>query len=204
MVPALHILTDDEIVARPDFLARAAALMHVVGPNGALHLRARTLGGRAMYDLATALRPIAATTGAMLVINDRLDVALAASIDAVQLTARSLTVAEARAIHPAWRIGLSIHAPVSTTGADWLVAGHVFDTPSHATEPPRGLAWVTAVCAATTAPVIAIGGIRPADVAALRAAGAHGVAVIGGIWDATDVERAAADYLTAISRGSDV
>jgi thiamine monophosphate synthase len=73
----------------------------------------------------------------------------------------------------------------------------VFETPSHAGEPARGATVLHDVCAATTLPVIAIGGVRPEHVAALLADGAYGVAVIRGIWRADDAESAAAEYLSA-------
>ena len=85
----------------------------------------------------------------------------------------------------------------ATAGATWLVAGHVFATASHPGEPERGPDFLRRICDAVTVPVIAIGGIAPGHVTALRALGAHGVAVIRGIWDAGDAEQAAIDYLAA-------
>jgi thiamine-phosphate diphosphorylase len=82
-------------------------------------------------------------------------------------------------------------------GADWVVAGHVYATPSHAGEPGAGLAFVREVAAAVRVPVVVIGGVTPGDVPALRAAGAGGVAVIRGVWDASDAEQAATDYLAS-------
>jgi thiazole tautomerase (transcriptional regulator TenI) len=72
----------------------------------------------------------------------------------------------------------------------------VFPTASHAGMPGRGAELVSAVSERTTLPCIAIGGVRPAHVAALRDAGAYGVAAITGIWGATSAEAAAADYLS--------
>jgi thiazole tautomerase (transcriptional regulator TenI) len=80
-------------------------------------------------------------------------------------------------------IGESVHAVVRST-ADWVIAGHIFDTPSHAGEPSRGLAFLHQICRVSSVPVIAIGGITPRDIRAVREAGAYGVAVIRGIWDA--------------------
>ena len=78
-----------------------------------------------------------------------------------------------------------------------MVAGHVYATASHPTEEARGEDLVRAAVAAARIPVIAIGGVRPADVPALRRAGAHGVAVIRGVWAASDADRAAIDYLAS-------
>jgi thiazole tautomerase (transcriptional regulator TenI) len=84
-----------------------------------------------------------------------------------------------------------------TAGVDWLVAGHVFATASHAGAPRRGVAWVKMLVDSTTVPVIAIGGVRPEHAPALHAVGVHGVAMIRGIWDAPNAEQAASDYLSA-------
>jgi thiamine-phosphate diphosphorylase len=204
-LPRLHLVTDDSILSDSSFVARATTLLESLGPASALHLRARTLPARTLYYLATTLRPVAASTGAWLVMNDRLDIALAASLTAVQLPEHSFTPPEARALNPTWSIGQSIHAPTPDSNADWLVAGHIFATPSHA-DPARGLDFLRAVCAATTTPVIAIGGITPRDVPSLLHAGAHGVAVIHGIWGAGPVHEAyvAREYQREIERAARV
>ncbi len=187
--------------------------MRALGPRGAVHLRANAASGRRLFDLATELAHYQTTTGAWLVINDRVDVALCVGARAVQLTTRSLTLADARqAVHVAHAqsapiaIGASVHsveeARASSEKAEdgmpaWLVAGHVFPTPSHPGAPERGASFLADICAAVPIPVIAIGGVRPTHMRQLLAAGAHGVAVIRGIWHAVDAERAAADYLSA-------
>ena len=82
-------------------------------------------------------------------------------------------------------------------GATWLVAGHVFPSASHQGESGRGLDFLRTLVASVDVPVIGIGGVKPEHCAALRQAGAHGVAAIRGIWDAANAERAASDYLSA-------
>jgi thiazole tautomerase (transcriptional regulator TenI) len=215
-VPVIHAVTSDDIVAREDVIALAVGVMRVLGPRGAVHLRAPATSPRRLFDLATALAPHQESTGAWLAVNDRVDVAHSVGARAVQLTSRSLTVADARAAiraassdAPPIALGASVHtveeARAASEGADdtreprlaWLVAGHVFATPSHAGVPERGSSFLGEICAAVPIPVIAIGGVRPANVGELLAAGAYGVAVIRGIWHAVDAERAAADYLSA-------
>lgn len=213
----LHAVTTDEIVGAADFLDRARGVMGALGPRGALHLRAPRAGGRRLHDLAAALLPGARATGCVLVVNDRLDVALAAGADGVQLTSRSLSAGDARAAaarsgaahppgagdgYPSFLIGASVHAldearAAAAAGVDWVVAGHLFPTPSHAGAPGRGLAFLREVAGAVPCPVIGIGGVLPRHLPLLRAAGAHGAAVIRGVWDAENAERAASDYLSA-------
>jgi thiamine-phosphate diphosphorylase len=193
-LPRVHVITDDAILASPDFSARAEAVLDALGPDGALHIRGHATSGRRLYALAMALAPRASRVGALLVVNDRIDVALAVGGRAVQVGHRSFGVDDVRRIAPTLRVGESVHE-ASASRADWVIAGHVFHTPSHAREAARGLDFVREVTRRAGVPVIAIGGVKPNDVAALRDAGAYGVAVIRGIWHDVDNARAARDYL---------
>jgi thiamine-phosphate diphosphorylase len=208
--PVIHAVTTDELVSRPDFVDRAAGVMWALGARGAVHVRAPGLTGRRLYDLTAALVPFQRTTGAWVVVNDRVDVALAAEARGVQLTSRSLSVADAmHAIRAAASgtqvpaVGASIHTvdeareAALQVGLDWLVAGHVFNTPSHDGEAPRGMSFLADACAAVSLPVIAIGGVQPEDISGLLARGAFGIAVIRGIWYADDAAAAAREYLSA-------
>ena len=200
-VPFVHAVTTDEVVARADFIDVACSVMGALGPRGALHLRASRAHGGRLQELGETLVAAQKVTGAWLVVNDRVDVALAVHAKGAQLTSRSLTAADARRAAPALAIGASVHGlaegvEASNSGADWLVAGRVFAPVTHPGEDGRGMAFVEALIAAVKVPVIAIGGVRASHCRALRLAGVHGVAVIRGIWDAPNAERAAADYLS--------
>ena len=81
-------------------------------------------------------------------------------------------------------------------GAAWIVAGQSAEGESHAGNGVRPESFVAEVSRCTALPVIAIGGVKPEDVAPLRRAGAWGVAVIRGIWGAADAGSAASDYLS--------
>jgi thiamine-phosphate diphosphorylase len=200
-IPRIHAVTDDLILAHPEFTTRARGVMHALGPRGAVHLRARYLTAAQIYAIALALGDAQESTGCWLVVNERLDIALAARTHAAQLTTRSLTVADARLVAGELPLGASIHSAIEALaaqrdGADWVVAGHVFPTASHSGMPGRGAELVAAVSEKITLPCIAIGGVRPAHVEALRDAGAYGVAAITGIWGAASAEAAASDYLS--------
>lgn len=205
-VPVVHAVTTPALLERPDFAATARRVMAALGPRGAVHLRGHELTARRLYDLACRLREGQDATGCWLVVNDRLDVALAAGARGAQLTSRSMHPGDGRRAAERARspiaLGASVHAvaearSAEAAGAQWVVAGHVFPTPSHAGLPGAGAGFVHDVAAAVRIPVVAIGGVTPADVAALRAAGAHGVAVIRGVWEASDAEQAATDYLAS-------
>ena len=206
MIPPLHVVTDDAVLARSDFAARAAAVLAAGGPRVALHLRARETSAARLYALADALRGPAGAAGARLLANDRIDLALAAGLDGVHLRERSLPAAVARGLLPAGRlIGVSVHteetARAVAPDADYLVVGTVFATSSHPGRPGGGSALVQrAAAAAGSRPVIAIGGITPERVAEVLAAGAHGVAVLSGVWSAADPEAAVQGYLEPLGR----
>jgi thiazole tautomerase (transcriptional regulator TenI) len=200
-VPCVHAVTTDEIVARADFVDVACAVMGVLGPRGALHLRASRASGATLQTLGEKLAVAQLVTGAWLVVNDRVDVALAVRARGAQLTSSSLTMADARRAAAALALGASVHRvaegmAAAADGADWLVAGRIFASPALPGDEDGGFPFVQSLIASTKVPVIAIGGIRPAHCRALRLAGVHGIAAIRGIWDAPNAERAASDYLS--------
>ena len=200
-VPVVHAVTSDEVVARADFIDIACGVMAVLGARGALHLRANRIAGARFQAIAEGLAAAQGLTGAWLVINDRIDVALAAGARGAQLTSLSLTASDARRIAPLLALGASVHdledgRIAVAAGADWLVADRVYAA-DHSGAGVHGMAWVRELVDSTTVPVIAIGGVKPNHAAAVRTLGLHGVAVIRGIWDAPNAERAAGDYLSA-------
>jgi thiazole tautomerase (transcriptional regulator TenI) len=199
-LPRIHAVTNDEIVHDAQFLTRAAAVMRALGDRGAVHLRAHRISGAKLHDLALKLVALQEETGCWVVVNDRVDVALAAGASAIQLTSASLSVSDARVLSPNARIGASVHTPAEAEhaareGAEWAVAGNVFPTASHIGRKGRGAAFLREITAAGI-PVIAIGGVKAEHVSELREAGAYGVAMIRGVWAADDAERAARRYLS--------
>jgi thiamine-phosphate pyrophosphorylase len=158
---------------------------------GAVQLREKDLDGGALHARAVRLAARCHASGVRLLVNDRVDVALAAGADGVQLPATGLPVAAARALlGPDRTIGCSVHDEVElarSAGADLVLFGPVHDTPAkRAYGPPQGLDRLAAVARASSAPVIAVGGITPERTAAVLRAGAAGVAVIAAILDAPD------------------
>lgn len=201
-VPPLHIVAADEVLERRDFVTLATALLTAHGPSVALHLRAHGRPGAFLYRIAAVLARVADGAGALVVVNDRVDVALSAGAGGVQLGARSLPVAATRAlVGPGVRLGYSAHEPdeaaaAARDGADWVLAGTIYATPSHPGRAGAGPGRVREIAARVAVPVLAIGGITAERVPEVVAAGARGVAVIGAVWRAPD-PRAAADDLAA-------
>jgi thiamine-phosphate pyrophosphorylase len=157
-------------------------------------------------DLAALCRRILALRPApFLIVNDRVDVAVAVGAGGVQRTHASLSVADLRAVADRRvRVGASVHAldearDAAAQGADWIVFGPVYDTPSKRRYgAPQGLAELERVAAAVPIPVIAIGGITPDRVGEVRRAGAHGVAAISAILFADDPGAATKRFLAQL------
>ena len=171
----------------------------------AVQLREKDLAVRDLLGLAHALRDSTRRHGARLLINDRADVALAVGADGVQRAGTSLPVSALRAISPpGFLIGASVHAvdearTAESDGADFLLFGPVYDTPSkHRYGAPQGIAALERATSAVGKPVFGVGGVTPARVAEVVRAGAAGVAVIGAILGAERPAYAVKAFLDAL------
>lgn len=182
MTPRLHLVTSDEVLRDEGFVDSAERVIAAYGAAVAVHLRGHGLSGSVLHALAERLLEAASRSGAMLLVNDRVDVALACGAPGVQLGRRSLPVAEARRLLGADAlIGYSAHAAdealdAGRESADFIVLGTIFPTASHPGEPAR--------------------------VGAVLEAGAYGVAVLGGVWHAADPVGAARRYLEVLEEGT--
>jgi thiamine-phosphate pyrophosphorylase len=172
----------------------------------AVQAREKDLGAADLAALCRRLRALTRDHGARLIVNDRVDVALAVGADAVQRTHASLPVDDIRSIAGArLAIGASVHSledgiEAEMRGADWLVFGPIWDTPSKRRwGPPQGLERLTKVASAVRIPVVAIGGITPERVSAARGAGAAGVAAIAAILDSASPADVTKQFLDALA-----
>ena len=166
----------------------------------AIQLREKDLEGRELYVLAEQLRALTARYQAQLLLNDRIDVALAVEADGVHLGQHSFSVEDARRLLGAGKlIGVSTHSQQeidAAQDADFIVFGPVYYTPSKATYgEPQGLDRLRAAVAHSAVPVFAIGGIRTARVAEVLETGAHGIALISALSAAPDPAQAARELL---------
>ncbi len=199
----LCLVTDRTLCRDRDLIGAVAACLEAGLP--AVQVREKDLPALELVRLCRALRGLTAERGALLVVNDRVDVALAAGADAVQRTSTSLPIEDIRLVAgKRLRIGASVHSleearAAEAAGADWVVFGPIYDTPSKRRYgPPQGLAALARVAAAVRLPVIAIGGITPELVPEVRARGARGVAVISAILAAADPAAATRRLLAAL------
>jgi thiamine-phosphate diphosphorylase len=202
-VPRLHVITDDATLAAPSFARIAAALLDAGRSRVAMHVRGRATSAAAMFSAVRPLVDQAAHCGAVLLVNDRVDIALCAGAGGVQLGKRSVPVAAARTLLPHGLIGYSAHAGAEAAaaardGADFIVAGSIWETRSHPGALGGGTAFLESVATGAAVPVIAIGGVTPDRVGRAVRAGAHGIAVLSGVWATPDPAAALDAYLTAL------
>lgn len=200
----LYLVTDRTRTAGRSLLSVIEQAL--AGGVDAVQLREKDLPARELFNLARELRELCSRYNARLLINDRIDVALAVGADGVQLPANSFSPADARRLlGSAALIGASTHnldeaQAAAGAGADFLAFGPIFDTPSkRALGSPVGLDALAAVTRAVAVPVVAIGGITTARAASVRRHGAHGIAVIGAILEAPDPRAAATALIHSAS-----
>ena len=203
-LPPLHVVTDDEVLHDDAFLERAAAVLDAGGTGVALHVRGHRTQASTLHRIAEILRERALRASASLLVNDRVDIALAVDADGVQLGRRSLPLALARALVGSRWIGYSAHAgeeavSAAEMGTDFVVVGTIYRTASHPARAAAGPDLLRAAAAAARVPVFGIGGITPERVPELCEAGAAGVAVLGGVWRAADAAASTRVYLAALA-----
>ena len=147
-----------------------------------VQVREKTLSDRALLAVVSAVRAALASTSTRLLVNGRPDVALAAGAYGVQVPEEGLPVADVKRAFPSLTVGASCHSVEAARraageGADFVLLGPIFATPGKE-ERTLGLDVLAAAAAAVAVPLHAIGGVTPARVPALRAAGARGGAAI--------------------------
>jgi thiamine-phosphate pyrophosphorylase len=186
VTPVVCLITDRARVA-----GGADGLVACVGraSRAGVHLiqvRERDLDGAPLTALVRRCVDAVAGTGARVLVNDRLDVAMAAGAHGVHLRGDSLPASAVRAIcPPGFLVGRSVHAldeaveAARDGGLDYLLFGTVFDTASKPGRPPAGASALARVVASTRTPVLAVGGVTPDNVSEVAAAGAAGFAAIG-------------------------
>ncbi len=201
-VPVVHLITDRRLDADP--AARASAAMAGVAPRKlAIHLREKDLGGGELLRLAHALAAICRARKQLLIVNDRLDVALAVKADGVHLPSAGIPPADARRLlGPEALVGVSCHSAADVVraregGASYATFGPVHDTPSKRPfGAPVGLA-ALGEAALLGLPLVALGGISPETAPGVFAAGASGVAAIRAWLEAADPAAAVRAMLAA-------
>lgn len=188
----IHLITDRKSAngAGPVRVARAA----LRGGVDWVQLRDKTAPARETYHAARAIVPHARRAGAGLLVNDRLDVAMAAGADGVHLAGKSLPPDAARALlGEGTLLGISVHGlsearEAVAAGVDYVTFGHVYPTSSKPGLPPRGILELAEIVESVDVPVLAIGGIGVDNLREVLGTGCAGVAVISAIGGAPNPE----------------
>ena len=202
---SIYLVADAGYAQGRDLLALVEAAVR--GGATVVQLRAKDLPARDFAALAQEVARRLASTGVPLLINDRVDIAIACGAAGVHLGQDDLPVPDARRVlGPGAVIGVSVNTPeearrAAAEGADYVGAGPAFATSTKDTPlavlGPDGVARIKR---AAGVPVVAIGGITAANAASLAAAGADGVAVVSAVLGSPDPEGAAADLARAFGR----
>jgi len=191
----LYVITDEMIGGRRSHLEIAQRA--IAGGADVIQLRDKTCSPLALLRAARDIRSITRKSGTLLIINDRLDVAIASGADGVHLGQDDIAVSTARQLAPSgFIIGVSVGTVEDAVGAeregaDYLALSPTFSTASkNGAGPGHGLGRLREIRRAVSIPVIAIGGINRQNAGDVIAAGADGVAVISAVVASPDITAA--------------
>jgi len=170
---------------------------------GLVQLREKDLEDRELYELAVEFRRRTAAAGALLIIDDRLDIALAAGADGVHLGQTDLPVAAARRVAPHLVVGVSSHSlkealAAQNEGAGYVNIGPIFPTPTKPNAIFLGVEAISRIAPFLKIPWSAMGGINRGNIAQVVAKGARHPAVMSAVTAASDVTAAARALRAAI------
>ncbi len=163
---------------------------------GIVQLREKDLEGRRLYELAMEFRRRTRAAGSLLIIDDRVDIALAAGADGVHLGQTDLPVAPARRVAPDLIIGASSHSlaealAAQNDGAGYVNIGPIFSTPTKPAAVPLGVEALQRIAPHLRIPWTTMGGINQGNIAQVVARGARHPAVMSAVTAAADVSAAA-------------
>jgi len=203
MLGRVHLITDSRPGADP--VAQVRALLPMATSDLVIQFRpARDWSDRHVFELGCEIAALCRTAGVKLLVNDRIDIAMAIAADGAHVGASDLPVAAVRKLlGPGCLIGATVRSPVQARqavagGADYIGVGPCYGTSTKdGLPPPLGVAGLAAITPLARA--VAIGGITIQRVPAVMAAGAHGVAVVGAVADAPDPAAALAGLLAAVA-----
>jgi thiamine-phosphate pyrophosphorylase len=189
--PLIYLITDRRAFPPHQSIERQLEAIEIAARSGCelIQIRERDLEARELVSFVRTAITLARPYQALVLVNDRLDVALAADADGVQLRSTSLSASDARIIakvsrHNDFLIGASVHSlkeakSAINDGADFLVCGPVFDTSSKRQYgPPLGLEKFAEIVGGSETPVLGIGGINCHNAHQVLERGAAGIAAI--------------------------
>lgn len=203
----LYLITDRMQTAGRQLPAVIADAL--IGGVTCVQLREKDLSSRQLFEMALELRQLTRHYGAQLLINDRIDIALAVEADGVHLGGSSVPLVEARRLlgnnrligYSAHRLGEALQA--EHDGADFVTFGPIYHTPSKAAYgQPLGVEKLAEAARKLTIPLFALGGVKKISIPEVMATGCSGVAMISAIIGAADPVSETKAILAAVAEGS--
>ncbi|MCT2534271.1 thiazole tautomerase TenI [Aquibacillus koreensis] len=190
----LHLISTGR-QSRQEFVALASELHRYVH---AIHIREKDKTAKWMLDTVLVLIDHGVPPS-KIIINDRVDVALATHVKGVQLAYHSIPPILVKKEFPSLQVGCSVHSVdevkiAQEQGVDYMIFGHIFPTNSKQGLEPRGIEQLNQIVELSNIPIIAIGGIKPNHVPQILKAGAKGIAIMSGILEAEDPLEAVKAY----------
>lgn len=206
----LYVIIDPNQLAKDLYLFEVAKAA-LVGGAGVLQLRDKNSDARSMVKTARRLKMMCDEHDALFVVNDRLDVALAANADGVHLGPNDISVSDARQIAPWLVIGASTGSPdkaieLVSSGANYLGVGAIYDARESKSDAslPRGPEAITAIKRVVDVPVVGIGGINRSNAAEVIEAGADGIAVIRAVIGSHSPRKSAKALAKIVKKAAEV
>ncbi len=202
---SVYVITDQRLAGDRSLVEVVRAAIR--GGATVVQLREKKAPTRQLIQLGQALHAITQRAGIPLIVNDRLDVALAIDAEGVHIGPDDMPLSLARClIGPDRIVGVSAGTveealQAERDGADYLGVGDVYGTSSKPdADAPIGVEGIAAIACSVAIPLVGIGGVTPNNAAAVIAAGADGVAVISAVIGAVDPEAAARQLREAVER----
>ena len=200
---SVYLVTDRELARGRTTLEIAAAAIR--GGVSCIQLREKTCSTREFIDESLAIRSLLARHGIPLIINDRVDVALAVKADGIHLGQKDMPCSMARQLIPeSMIVGISVESlddaiAAQKDGADYLGVSPIYSTPTKIdTAQPLGLEGLRSIRSEVDLPLVGIGGLNADNAAAVIYSGADGVAVVSAIVAADDPEAATRDLIEIV------
>ena len=199
-VPHLHVITDEVLQSRHTHL-QLAKICAGAGADGIQYREKRTKQFAERIAVAVSMNLVCNDAGALLIVNDFVDVASRSDAPAIHLGQNDEAIDVARAKLPAETLlggtanSLNEARLMASKDVDYIGVGPVFGTSSKASPaPPLGLPALKEICDAVDKPVVAIGNVQLQNVADVMAMGVHGVAVLSAITCARDIAEATRNF----------
>lgn len=202
MIKGLYVAIDVDYLAGRDIPRVTKEVLE--GGCRLVQLRAKTASARQFLSLALSLKELCIEYGAVFIVNDRLDIALACGADGLHLGQTDLPLSQARCLMPAGSIiGISADSPEDAASAqagdaDYVAAGAVFPTQTKLDVLYGGLSGLKAIRQVVNIPLVAIGGINKSNYNEALQAGADSLCLISAVLGAPDIKKATSEFMTLV------